>query len=407
MDLGKKVASLRKKNNLTQESLAEKIGVTRQTISKWELGETSPDIKQAKLLAAEFNISLDELVNNNTNNVLMKKVSNTEHLATITIKMLKVIGIILAVVVVFVGVYAALMAWTPAATTYSGEINPYITADAALVSAHRSGGGIMPENTMLAFESCMNSKDFNTDIFEFDLHITKDNKLILLHDDTLDRTTNAVEYFGYEDVKPIDHTYAELRELNFGENFQAEDGSYPYRGLRGDKIPDDLRAVLLEDVLDKLESHGKYSYIIEIKDGGENGMRGVDILYDVLKERGLLDRVIFGTFKGEVTEYVDEKHPDMLRSAGIAEVLKFYGAALLNLDLGEDSFKYDALQIPANQYRVVRLGTKKIVDYAHRYNIAVQYWTINDPDEIERLNDIGADAIISDTPDVAYKIIKE
>ena len=47
---------------------------------------------------------------------------------------LKVIGIILAVVVVFVGVYAALMAWTPAATTYSGEINPYITADAALVS---------------------------------------------------------------------------------------------------------------------------------------------------------------------------------------------------------------------------------------------------------------------------------
>ena len=342
---------------------------------------------------------------------------------------LKVIGIILAVVVVFVGVYAALMAWTPAATTYSGEINPYITADAALVSAHRSGGGIMPENTMLAFESCMNSKDFNTDIFEFDLHITKDNKLILLHDDTLDRTTNAVEYFGYEDVKPIDHTYAELRELNFGdwegltydeivakwpdtlnnfcENFQAEDGSYPYRGLRGDKIPDDLRAVLLEDVLDKLESHGKYSYIIEIKDGGEDGMRGVDILYDVLKERGLLDRVIFGTFKGEVTEYVDEKHPDMLRSAGIAEVLKFYGAALLNLDLGEDSFKYDALQIPANQYRVVRLGTKKIVDYAHRYNIAVQYWTINDPDEIERLNDIGADAIISDTPDVAYKIIKE
>ena len=110
-------------------------------------------------------------------------------------------------------------------------------------------------------------------------------------------------------------------------------------------------------------------------------MRGVDILYDVIKERGLLDRVIFGTFKGEVTEYVDEKHPDMLRSAGVSEVLKFYGAALLNLNLDEDSIKYSALQIPA--------------------------WTINDPEEIARLNDIGADAIISDTPDIAYKIIKE
>ena len=320
---------------------------------------------------------------------------------------LKVLGAVLAIIAVFVAVYASLMAWTPETMLYSGETNAYITADTALISAHRSGGGIMPENTMLAFKSCMESEDFNTDIFEFDLHITKDNKLILLHDDTLDRTTNAVEHFGYKDVKPIDHTYAELRELNFGENFQAADGSYPYRGLRGDKIPDDLRAVLLEDVLDKLESHGKYSYIIEIKDGGEDGMRGVDILYDVIKERGLLDRVIFGTFKGEVTEYVDEKHPDMLRSAGVSEVLKFYGAALLNLNLDEDSIKYSALQIPANQYRVVRLGTKKIVDYAHRYNIAVQYWTINDPDEIERLNDIGADAIISDTPDIAYKIIKE
>ena len=318
---------------------------------------------------------------------------------------LKVIGIILAVVVVFVGVYAALMAWTPAATTYSGEINPYITADAALVSAHRSGGGIMPENTMLAFESCMNSKDFNTDIFEFDLHITKDNKLILLHDDTLDRTTNAVEYFGYEDVKPIDHTYAELRELNFGENFQTEDGSYPYRGLRGDKIPDDLRAVLLEDVLDKLESHGKYSYIIEIKDGGENGMRGVDILYDVLKERGLLDRVIFGTFKGEVTEYVDEKHPDMLRSAGVSEVLKFYGAVLTNSKSYEPPCT--VLQIPYGgifKTLGLNLGTAQVINYAHSHDMAVQYWTINEAEDMEYLMSIGADCIMTDYPDVLYNV---
>ena len=48
MEIGNKISELRKKNNLSQEALAEKIGVTRQTISKWELGETSPDIKQAK-----------------------------------------------------------------------------------------------------------------------------------------------------------------------------------------------------------------------------------------------------------------------------------------------------------------------------------------------------------------------
>ena len=54
MEIGNKILELRKKNNLSQEALAEKIGVTRQTISKWELGETSPDIKQAKELSKVF-----------------------------------------------------------------------------------------------------------------------------------------------------------------------------------------------------------------------------------------------------------------------------------------------------------------------------------------------------------------
>ena len=85
--------------------------------------------------------------------------------------------------------------------------NPFITTDKALVSAHRSGADIAPENTMMAFEFCVENEDFNVDTFEFDLHITKDDKLILLHDDTLDRTTNSKEEFGKEDVKPSEKTY--------------------------------------------------------------------------------------------------------------------------------------------------------------------------------------------------------
>lgn len=59
-----KIQDLRKKHNLSQEELAEKIGVARQTISKWELGETSPDLKQAKKIADIFNVNLDELTSN-------------------------------------------------------------------------------------------------------------------------------------------------------------------------------------------------------------------------------------------------------------------------------------------------------------------------------------------------------
>src|SRR5574344_3156494 len=93
MNIGTKIINLRKNKNLSQEGLAEKLGVTRQTISKWELEETTPDIKQAKELSKIFNISLDELANNDISNILIEKVSNTEKLAGITINILKAIGI--------------------------------------------------------------------------------------------------------------------------------------------------------------------------------------------------------------------------------------------------------------------------------------------------------------------------
>lgn len=93
MNLGSKILELRKKLNLSQEQLAERLNVTRQTISKWELNETSPDIKQAKELSKIFKVSLDELVDNDIKNVIVEKVSNTEKLAGILIKIIKFIGI--------------------------------------------------------------------------------------------------------------------------------------------------------------------------------------------------------------------------------------------------------------------------------------------------------------------------
>ena len=93
MDLGKNILNLRKREKLSQEQLAEKMNVTRQTISKWELNETTPDIKQAKELSKIFKISLDELTDNDIKNILVERVSNTEKLAGIIIKILKVIGV--------------------------------------------------------------------------------------------------------------------------------------------------------------------------------------------------------------------------------------------------------------------------------------------------------------------------
>ena len=62
MDLGASLYNARKKSCMSQEEVAEKLGVSRQTVSKWETGETLPDIRQSKKLAVLYRLSLDKLI---------------------------------------------------------------------------------------------------------------------------------------------------------------------------------------------------------------------------------------------------------------------------------------------------------------------------------------------------------
>ena len=93
--LGEKIYNLRKQKGFSQEELGSKINVSRQTISNWELNETTPNIEQLKLLSKVFNVSIDDLLDNDVKSVLVERVSNTEKLASIIIKILKIMGIVL------------------------------------------------------------------------------------------------------------------------------------------------------------------------------------------------------------------------------------------------------------------------------------------------------------------------
>ena len=276
------------------------------------------------------------------------------------------------------------------------------------ISAHRAGGGEAPEQTLSAFKLCLESTDYEVDILEFDLHITKDEQLILLHDDTLDRTSNAVEKYGRKDVKASELTLAEILELNMGESFvHPETNETPYKGLRGEDIPSDVKILTLESILDYVEksakTDGSMKYIIEIKDSGANGKKAMDKLYQTMVEYGIVNRTIIGTFNDDITKYLDEKYLDKItRSASIMEVLDFYFAFLYGDDLGE--VKYSVLQIPYKAF-IYNFGTKAIIDYAHSYGIATQFWTINDAEQIAELQENGADAIITDYPSIAYEVI--
>ena len=100
MSLGGKILEFRKKLNITQEQLAEQLSVTRQTISKWELNETTPDIKQAKELSKIFKISLDELTENEVKDILATRVRNNEKLAGMLMKFLKIAGVIILILLI-------------------------------------------------------------------------------------------------------------------------------------------------------------------------------------------------------------------------------------------------------------------------------------------------------------------
>ena len=294
---------------------------------------------------------------------------------------------------------------TPAAPVETDDAaNPLITPlGTTMLSGHRSGGGIAPENTMMALKNCVESNEYKLDVFEFDIHLTADGIPVLIHDGTLDRTSDSVAVFGTEGVKVGDKTLAELKQLNMGAEFVNDSGERPFADLSGTAVPEELRIVSLDEAFAYLEQNGTYYYIIEIKNSGETGYRAADLLYATLVKYGALQRAVVGTFHNEITAYMDTTYPDMLRSAGFNEVIEFYIYSLLKLEK-KDGWSFVALQIPTTDY-TVNLGTSRLVNYAHKHDIAVQYWTINDLEEMAYLQSIGADAIMTDVPDKGAQIL--
>lgn len=338
----------------------------------------------------------------------MKRSKRNNIKTSLIIRAVKGILITLIVLAVIVFGFYKLIThqWQDEPKTYD-TTNRYITElGDTMILAHRAGRRLFPQGTMMAFEGCVNSETFKTDFLEFDVRVTKDDKLIILHDDTLDEVSNATEYFGKAENYPKDYTYEELRNLNMGEFFKDADGKMPYNGLRDKEIPDNLRITTAEDALKFIESYGGYYYSIEIKDSGESGLKAADILYGILRDMNLLDKVIVASFNKDVILHIEENYPDLYRSAYNMEAAKLFIDSIFNIDRPDGYYKFDVLQVPPDKY-IANMGTSKLINYAHKNNVAVQYWTINDTEKMLFLQSIGADGIITDTPDVAYEVFSQ
>ena len=300
------------------------------------------------------------------------------------------------------------------------ETNPFVVEDDELpmIAAHRGGGDCNPENTMLAFREAV--KTYNVDVIESDLYLTKDGYLVYNHNAYIDETCNVNGDLTLEEVKELceneenrhyieDMTLEELQKYNFGYYFADENGEYIYRDV------DDLASHGLQiATVDKLfaefyESHPSLLFIVEIKDNGERGAKACEILYEALEDYPeYKDRIVVGTYHDEIEDELREKYPDLLRGAPTGTAAKFILTQYFGVNLFDDG-SFACLQIPMS-YDVgieVPLDESTIVDRAHRRNIAVQYWTINEEEDMRRLIELGVDCIMTDNPELLSKIIEE
>lgn len=151
-------------------------------------------------------------------------------------------------------------------------------------------------------------------------------------------------------------------------------------------------------------------YIVEIKNDGELGKVAADILNELLTVTypHLLKNVVIGTFHTEIAKYLEESYPILSTGASIGTAAKFIITQMLGVNLFYKG-SFICLQIPV-AYELkgieLKLAKQNYIDRAHRCNIAVQFWTINNTDEMKMLIDMGVDAIMTDNPQLLSEVLE-
>lgn len=221
---------------------------------------------------------------------------------------------------------------------------------------------------------------------ELDVHMTRDGEVVVIHDPTVDRTTDGSGAVGAM-------LLSDLRKLDAGYRFSPDGASYPYRG-RGLKIP---------TLAEVFRGFPEAVMNFEIKD------RQAGVEEAVLREvhaSGVGGRVLVAAEKHDVMRrFRRVSGGEIPTAASRFEVGVFY--FLSRLRLAWLAFPaYDALQVPV-RHKELEIATRRFMDAAHSLGVRVDVWTIDDPAEMRRLIDLGADGIMSNRPDLLVQVLRE
>ena len=239
---------------------------------------------------------------------------------------------------------------------------------------HRGAAALAPENTLPSFQlgSALGAK-----YLELDVHGTADGEVVVLHDASVDRTTN-----GSGAINSL--TFAEARDLDAGYRFTDRGGAFPFRGQ-------EIAIPSLGEVVAAFPDH---YFNIEIK---QHEPSIVAQVVDILRTAKATGRTLLAA-ENDATMKAIRNHvnDEIATGSSTGDVLAFFG----NLEQGTlDSYVHPgvALQIPTH-FGDRELVTQGSVEAAHRCGVEVHVWTVNDAAEMERLFDLNVDGIISDTP---------
>jgi glycerophosphoryl diester phosphodiesterase len=244
----------------------------------------------------------------------------------------------------------------------------YDTSSRTRVIAHRGFSGTAPENTLAAVRAAIRIK---ADMVEIDVTLTADHHIVVIHDETLDRTTD-----GKGEVSRF--TLAEIQRLDAGSWFDP--------AFAGEAVP------TLDEVLAEVE--GRMLLNVEIK--SEAVPRGVvGGVASAIREHGMADQVVVSSFSPAALSEMHALAPEIRT------------AVLYNKDVHEG---LDAVEIVtelgATVFNIKRQRlTRKMLRRCREHDIPVGIYTVNQPRRMRRLVKKGVDAIFTDHPDRLLEVL--
>ncbi len=298
---------------------------------------------------------------------------------------------------------AALLLIAPTASA-----NPWLERR-VLNIAHQGGEIEAPSNTLYALKT---AKAKGAEVLEIDVHATGDGEIVVIHDDTVDRTTNGtgrVDSLTLEQVKALDAAHWFVPDCGTCHGRPAE--QYALRGYAtGEReLPEELRAFEPADftiptLREVLEAFPDDLINIEIKSTAPQTAPYERALADLLAEFGRTDDTIVVSFLDHAVEAFKLHAPDVHTATATGQTAAFWATAQGPLP-GAPNPRYQAMQVPM-QLNGIPVVTPEFVQRAHANGLAVHVWTINDRATMESLIAMGVDGIMTDRPTLLAEVLR-